>query len=353
MDVIKTSDLKNFETIRAEVTANHPVYLHHTGHMFGIGCDARDTKAIEKINRIKGRPSGKGYIVLIPDESWLERMDIALSAKCRRFIEQYSPGNLTVVLPYGGNEYRHLTIDGTLAIRIPTAINLRRFIEKLGAPIVSTSINRAGEPPMDNIDAIYRRFGESLSFFIDEPRTWEPQPSTIVRCTDEIEVLRAGSIPESELQRSFEEPLVTFICTGNICRSPMAEYLLKDRIEKEGLAARSASAGFLTGGNAISKHSETLLHEQGIDGSMHRSTQINLEIIRKSWLLLTMTESHREQLLSMAPHASGKVRLISEFGGNGTDIDDPYGGTLEQYRYAFMRIETNIIELIDYIKKNT
>ncbi len=352
MNVINTKDLKNFEAIRQEATSGHPVYLHHTGHMFGIGCDARDEKAVEKVNRIKDRPSGKGYILLIPDIEWLDRMDVAISSDCKRLMTQYSPGNLTVVLPYNGSEYRHLAMDGSIAIRIPTAINLRMFMKKIEALIVSTSINRAGEKPMDDLDGIYRRFGESLDFYIEEPITWDPQPSTIVKCAEGIDILRQGSIPEEEIRESYEKPLITFICTGNICRSPLAEYLLKDRIERDGLRVRSASAGTLPGGNAISKHSDTLLREQGIDGSMHRSTQINHEIIRKSWLLLTMTESHREQLLSMAPYASDKVRLISEFGGNGTDIDDPYGGTLEQYRYAFMRIETNINMLIEYIKKH-
>ncbi len=352
MQVINTNDLKNFEAIRREVTLGHPVYLHHTGHMFGVGCDARDNKAIEKINQIKNRQSGKGYIVLIPDASWLEKMDVSISVNCRRLMEQYSPGNLTFVLPYHGTAFQHLAMDGALAIRIPTAFNLRKFIERLGTPIVSTSINKAGENPLDNLDDIYRKFHESLSFYVEEPMTWEPQPSTIMRCEEKLEILREGSIPESELRESLQKPLITFICTGNICRSPIAEYLLKDRIEKDGLELRSESAGFLPSGNAISKHSETLLRDQGINATMHRSTQINNLIIRRSWLLVVMTESHREQLLAMVPYARHKVRLLSEFGGNGTDIEDPYGGTLDQYRYAFMRIDTHIQSLIEYVNND-
>ncbi len=350
MKVINTKDIANYESIRAEVTSGNPVFLHHTGFMFGIGCDARDQRAIQKINRIKQRIPEKGYIMLIPGLDWLDRMGISLSAKHIRLLDQYSPGNLTFVVPYSGDEYRHLTTDGTLALRIPAAINLRDFLRKLDAPMVSTSINTAGEEPLNHLDTIYRRFGVDIPYYIEEKRKWEPIPSTIVRLQDDFTVLRAGNIPQAELVQSLEKPLVTFICTGNICRSPIAEYLLKDRIEKERLELRSESAGFLTSGNSISKHSQTLLADAGIDASMHLSTQINHEIIRKSWLLVTMTQEHKDRLLSIIPYVENKVKLLSEFGGNGSDIEDPYGGSLSDYRYAYMRIETHIQTLIEYYK---
>jgi L-threonylcarbamoyladenylate synthase len=87
--------------------ARRPLLMHYTGSMFGIGCDARDAEAIERINMLKNREKGTGYIVLIDSVKALKKYDVSLPAALKGLLGQYSPGSLTVVLPCEAEELKH------------------------------------------------------------------------------------------------------------------------------------------------------------------------------------------------------------------------------------------------------
>jgi protein-tyrosine phosphatase len=129
----------------------------------------------------------------------------------------------------------------------------------------------------------------------------------------------------------FERILI--VCVGNICRSPTAEYLLRDRLGDAG-GTRIGSAGL----GALIEHpmdptALQLLQEHGLDGSRHRARQLNGTLLRSSNLILAMEKSHVAAIGRMAPEVSGKVFLLDKW-GEGRNIPDPY----RQERAAFERI---------------
>jgi len=141
-------------------------------------------------------------------------------------------------------------------------------------------------------------------------------------------------------------PRILFICTGNICRSPMAEVLLRNRLEKEGLIGWEVkSAGTWTvDGASASRYAIQLMAERGLDLGSHHSQGVNRRMLEQADLVLVMTQGHAEALRLEFPDQSEKVYLLSEMrNGHRFDIDDPYGGSQAEYQ-ACVNILSDLID---------
>lgn len=148
--------------------------------------------------------------------------------------------------------------------------------------------------------------------------------------------------------------MILFVCTGNTCRSPMASALLSHLLESGNLQGaeknfRVCSAGIYAGeGEPPSQMAVTVMQELGIDISGHRSVQLNEELITAADLILTMTKSQRDYLLSYA--ADLPVYALAEYAGAGeTEVQDPFGMDLETYRLTLVQIKDMVDRLLEKI----
>ncbi len=135
----------------------------------------------------------------------------------------------------------------------------------------------------------------------------------------------------------FENILV--VCIGNICRSPMAEALLKEALSSEKHTVTSAGLGALAGHPADEK-AQQLMKAKGIDISAHQGRQIDTEIIRQSNLILVMEEDHQKAIEAKDPSARGKVYRLGNWGG--FDIPDPYRKEMKDFEDALALIEQGV-----------
>jgi tRNA threonylcarbamoyl adenosine modification protein (Sua5/YciO/YrdC/YwlC family) len=324
---------------------NSETFLHYTGHMFGIGAAALDVKSCEKINEFKKR-SGKGFIILIPKLSWLDRYGLEYNKKFKTIPQQFWPANITIILKDTKNKFGHLSLNGTVAVRIPDDPDLREFITLIDEPIVSTSVNVSGESPILDYNVLRKMKWFDFSYLPKVPLLAEGKASTIINISGEkLEMIRQGDFRLEDFEQAVLRPKILFICTANICRSPMAEYIAKKIVKEKNLPYRIASAGFLKSGVMISNNSYKVLKEYGYDASAHVSTSLSQNLTNDCWLILTMTKEHKKKLQALDKNIGEKVFTLSEYTGYQRDIADPWGLEISFYRETFCEIKKRIQEM--------
>ena len=138
---------------------------------------------------------------------------------------------------------------------------------------------------------------------------------------------------------------IIVVCVGNICRSPMAEALLRNALRgQEEITVESAGLGALVG-HPASDYAVELMDERGIDISSHRAQQLTPDLVSKADLILVMESGHRKVIDDNDITARGKVHRLGEW--QDKDIDDPYRQEKTAFIEALADIESGIASWVE------
>ena len=149
---------------------------------------------------------------------------------------------------------------------------------------------------------------------------------------------------------------LVFVCTGNICRSPMAEYLFRDMLQSQHPDWRFFSAGVSAGyGIPASRFAVQVLAECDVDLTPHRSQPVMPQMVSTARLFVVMTEGHRAYLNGMYPNTRDKTESLLQFNQTAMDRDllDPIGLSLDVYRYVRDQIRESLSGLSEHLQALT
>lgn len=144
---------------------------------------------------------------------------------------------------------------------------------------------------------------------------------------------------------------ILFVCTGNTCRSPMAEVILKHK-QLNDIQVRSA--GIYAMPNAeMSVHAQQVLNEANMT-HQHLATQLSITEVEWADLILTMTTAHKDTIIAYYPNAENKVFSLKEYTSEGSlgNVVDPYGGHKAIYEETFAELNALIEQLVKILEKN-
>ena len=293
-----------------------------TDTVYGIGCNYLSEKARTRIYEIKGRDFSKPLAIAVYDISLIENFVFPLPLWVYKIADNLLPGPLTVVLPYLENE--------TLAFRIPSSLLCLRILEEFSNPVCLTSANKSGSENCFSGQRAIQEFNGEVDLILDEGETRFKHPSTIVQMgLRGIEILRQGPITREQLEWVVAMKNIMFVCTGNSCRSVMAEalflkYLNELRPDLKGkIKCMSCGITTIEGLPASDSTLEILRREESIDFSNHRATECRFWNLKRQDVIFVAQQSHLRYIKENYPYFRDKVYLLLEY------VDLPFEGSYD------------------------
>ena len=359
IDVRNAEDARDVIHRAVQALAEGRLVAFPTETVYGIGASACLPEAVERLRKLKDRNHHSPFALAI--KSAEEAIDFVpdMSPLARRLARRCWPGPVTLVvdshhrdglaaqLPAIVREV--ISPNGTIGLRVPANEILLDVLRMLAGPIALTSANRHGEPEAVTADEVRKSVGDSLALILDDGPCRYGQPSSVVRVRDNrFEILREGVVAEGTLKR-LASTMVLLVCTGNTCRSPMAELLMRhqlaqfvkcrsDELEEHGFLVRSAGIA-AAAGCPPSSESVAVMREHGLDLAQHEAQPLSEQLVRHADLILTMTAGHWQTIVQRWPGAADRTQMLlsEQF-----DVADPIGRTVDAYRRCAEQIKQGV-----------
>ena len=333
----------------AKIIRQGGLVIFPTETVYGIAADYANPKAIKRLREVKKRSDDKPFAILIARKEFVDLLSDSVDIAVYKLIDEFWPGPLTIVM--SGKEPGQ-----TVGIRMPNNLIALNFIYQAQCVIAAPSANFEGNPPPLTCEEALKDLDGLVDIAMDGGPVAVGQSSTVVDLTaPERKILRPGPITPEEIEQVIKQKVVLFVCTGNSCRSVMAEYLMKRMLgARQDVQVISAGTGaYVTMG--ASPETLEVLRKEGINATMHRSQPINRTMLKKADLILVMTQTHRRQILDLCPTVEKRVYLLKEFAkvtpgmGISLDISDPIGKPKEVYEECIMTIKEIIEKVVELV----
>ena len=327
-----------------------------TETVYGVGASAASEAGIRALRELKAEGQPRAFAVHLPSPAAAERyLDLSTSPGLQRFIHKVFPGPVTLIAQVSDDvidrKLKALNLENrgdrlyhanTIALRCPAHSLTQELLAATNAPVVAGAAHRKAQPPARDAQEAVEALGQDVGMVVDGGRCRYAKLSTVVRVSgtgadQTIRVEREGVYDERFIRKLMRWTML-LVCSGNTCRSPMAQGMARRMLaERRGVAEtelesaglRVISAGLNAAeGAPPSPNAVEALRKQHIDISGHRARELTPQMINEADVIYTMTEPHRETITSMFPSAAEKTFTLDPNG----DIEDPIGSDASSYQ---------------------
>ena len=370
-----TIDLKSEEDPRdvvhraVEALSAGKIIAIPTETVYGLAASALHPQAVERLFEIKGR--NKDNPLAFAVKSLDDALDYVpnMPSLARRVARRSWPGPVTIVLDANHPDSVIHRLDpliqkatvpsGTVGLRVPAHETALQIMRLCAGPIVLTSANLTGQPDATDGQQVSESVGDQIDLILDDGPTNFGKPSSVVKVDDgTISMLREGVV-DSETIMKLKSFIALIVCTGNTCRSPMGEGLLRKRLaeklgcpietlDQQGVSILSAGIAAMPGSPAAAQAVE-VMGLLGVDISNHSSQPVTGRLAQFADVILTMTNGHRQALVTHWPTLESRTKTVRR---DGADVGDPIGAPVDVYQACAQQIDENLAQWVDEFDLN-
>jgi protein-tyrosine phosphatase len=330
-----------------------------TETVYGIACRTK-RDALARLSEVKGRDASKHYTLHIGQMEEYRRYVPRAGLRTEKLARRAWPGPLTLVFRLAPSElaerksridadtFEVLYKDNSIGIRCPDHPVASLLLRSATSSVVAPSANLSGKDPAVNADQVLAQLSDRIDVILDGGPCKYARSSTVATVNARgVEVLREGIYSREQLQ-TMSQVVFLFVCTGNTCRSPMAEGLFRKHLaekigcgidELEDWGYKVFSAGTMDmAGMPASDEAILACGQKGVDLEEHMSRRLTRPLVEASDLIFCMARSHCDHVIFLSPEAESRCSLLA----GDHEIPDPIGRSQEYFNNCANLIEAAV-----------